>query len=115
MYVNILIFYISEPKLRREFGGLSGPPLLPLAISKVRKFYELTAGTVPIIGCGGIKSAEDALAFGKAGASLVQLYTGLAYEGPGIVGNIKRGLIEILEKDGLKWKDIVGLDHRQNK
>ncbi|KAJ3220064.1 Dihydroorotate dehydrogenase (quinone), mitochondrial [Dinochytrium kinnereticum] len=101
----------SDPKIRREFGGLSGPPVFPLALSKVRKFYALTKGEIPIIGCGGIRSAEEAIAFAKAGASLVQLYTGLAFEGPGIVAEIKEGVAETLRKEGKSWKQIVGADH----
>ncbi|KAJ3105335.1 Dihydroorotate dehydrogenase (quinone), mitochondrial [Phlyctochytrium planicorne] len=97
----------SDPKIRREFGGLSGAPLLPLSLSKVRKFYELSKGEIPIIGCGGIRTADDALAFAKAGASIVQLYTGLAFDGPGIVSDIKEGVAEQLRKEGKRWRDTV--------
>lgn len=93
-------------------GGLSGPPVLPLAIETVSKFYKLTAGTVPIIGCGGISNAQDCLRFAKAGASLVQLYTSLGYRGPGLVREIKDELVEVLRKEGRTWGDYVGLDHK---
>ncbi|KAI8851444.1 Dihydroorotate dehydrogenase-domain-containing protein [Chytridium lagenaria] len=102
---------MSDPKIRREFGGLSGPPVLPLALDKVRKFYALTKGEIPIIGCGGIRSGEDALKFARAGASLVQLYTGLSFDGPGLIAEIKEDVASQLRKEGKKWKDVVGSDH----
>ncbi|KAI8608078.1 hypothetical protein BC830DRAFT_1156884 [Chytriomyces sp. MP71] len=95
-----------------EMGGLSGPPVFPLALEKVRQFYQLTHGAIPIIGCGGISNAEEALAFAKAGASLIQLYTALGYKGPGIVYEIKRDLVELLKKEGKTWREVVGADHR---
>jgi dihydroorotate dehydrogenase len=93
-------------------GGLSGQPVKELAIKTVSKFYKLTQGAVPIIGCGGVKSADDAIRFAKAGASLVQLYTSLGYAGPGIVSQIKQDLFQILQKENINWKDLVGLDHK---
>ncbi|KAJ3089870.1 Dihydroorotate dehydrogenase (quinone), mitochondrial, partial [Physocladia obscura] len=101
------------PQNVSQTGGLSGPPVFPLALQKVREFYALTNGKIPIIGCGGISNAEDALAFGKAGASLIQLYTALGYQGPSIVYDIKKGLVDTLEKEGKTWPDIVGADHRK--
>jgi dihydroorotate dehydrogenase len=93
-------------------GGLSGQPVKELAIKSVSKFYKLTNGTIPIIGCGGVKSAEDAIRFAKAGASMVQLYTSLGYVGPGLVPRIKYDLLEILKKENCSWTDLIGLDHK---
>ncbi|RKO91125.1 hypothetical protein BDK51DRAFT_35002, partial [Blyttiomyces helicus] len=97
----------------RETGGLSGPPVFPLAVHVVRRFYALTNGTVPIIGCGGVRSADEVIAFARAGASLVQLYTAMGYAGPGIVADIKEGVAKRLERESVRWDDIVGADHRQ--
>jgi dihydroorotate dehydrogenase len=94
-------------------GGLSGKPLIPITIPKVRKFYEITQGSIPIIGCGGIWEPEHAIQYAKAGASLVQLYTSLGYEGPGVVAEIKEGVVDYLKKEGKTWKDLVGADHRK--
>jgi dihydroorotate dehydrogenase len=66
---------------------------------------------LPIIGVGGIFNAEDAYEKIKAGASLVQVYTGLIYEGPGLVKKINQGLVKLLERDGFKnIKDTVGIE-----
>lgn len=81
-------------------GGLSGAPLEERATRLVRALYQHTGGQVPIIGVGGVDSAEAAYAKIQAGASLVQLYTALVYEGPGLVKRIKKGLVRLLERDG---------------
>jgi dihydroorotate dehydrogenase len=92
-------------------GGLSGRPLAGRAHRLVRHLYRATGGALPIIGVGGIDSADEAYRRIRAGASLVQLYTALVYEGPGLVPGIGRGLIERLERDGLSSvADAVGLD-----
>ena len=92
-------------------GGLSGKPLAERATHLVRYLYRLTDGAVPIIGVGGVASAEDAYAKIRAGASLVQLYTGLVYEGPGLIKRIKQGLVERLTADGLGIiQEAVGAD-----
>ena len=83
-----------------EIGGLSGRPLFKRATRMLALIYRLTEGKVPLIGVGGIASGEDALAKVEAGASLVQLYTGLVFEGPKLIGSIKRALIEAMEKAG---------------
>ncbi|KAJ2998528.1 Dihydroorotate dehydrogenase (quinone), mitochondrial [Globomyces sp. JEL0801] len=106
---------IDDPSVIRQMGGLSGKPVRDLAIESVRKFYKLTNGEVPIIGCGGISSGEDALAFAKAGASVVQLYTSLGYAGPGLIPEIKESLSNLLQKEGLTWAESIGLDHRNKK
>jgi dihydroorotate dehydrogenase len=93
-----------------QAGGLSGAPLRDLSLKTVRDFYALTDGNIPIIGCGGISSGKDAVAFARAGASAVQVYTAMGYEGPGIVGRIKDEVLE--ELDGT-WEDVIGSDHRK--
>lgn len=82
-------------------GGLSGLPLKETATSTVATLYQLTNGQVPLIGVGGIFSADDAWEKISAGASLVQLYTGFIYQGPGIAREINQGLSEILQREGL--------------
>ena len=98
---------------REEEGGLSGPPLAPRALEVVRRAYALSDGRLPLIGVGGIDSAEAAYARIRAGASLIQLYTALAYRGPRLVGEITQGLARLLEADGFaSLADAVGADHR---
>ena len=98
---------------RGEEGGLSGPPLSPRALAVLRQAYALSGGRLPLIGVGGIDSAEAAYARIRAGASLVQLYTALAYRGPGLIGEITRGLARLLAADGFaSLDDAVGADHR---
>ncbi len=92
-------------------GGLSGRPLEARATRLVRYLYQLTEGKTPIIGVGGVFSAEDAYRKLRAGASLVQLYTALVYRGPNVVREIKTGLARLLEKDGFEAiGDVVGID-----
>jgi dihydroorotate dehydrogenase len=83
-------------------GGLSGRPLLRRAREVIRRAYDLTGGRLAVIGVGGIASADDAYAHIRAGASLVELYTGLIYEGPALVGEIKNGLVRLLKRDGFR-------------
>ncbi|KAJ3120439.1 Dihydroorotate dehydrogenase (quinone), mitochondrial [Nowakowskiella sp. JEL0407] len=105
---------LKSPKsLTREFGGLSGAPLFPLALNTLRSFYSLTNGSIPLIGCGGIRSADEAIAFAKAGATLVQLYTSYGMEGPGVVSDTKDEVTRRLKESGKTWMDIVGEDHRK--
>ena len=75
-----------------EAGGLSGAPLRPLATAAIRRLGGALKGRIPIIGVGGIMTAEDAREKVDAGASLVQLYTGLVYRGPALVRHIVDGL-----------------------
>jgi dihydroorotate dehydrogenase len=84
----------------QEPGGLSGKPLRSLATSFVRHLYRAVGGKLPIIGVGGIFSAEDAYEKITAGATAVQIYTGFVYEGPVAVKRINQGLIRLLERDG---------------
>ena len=83
-----------------EKGGLSGKPVKELSTSVIRSMYRHTGGSVPIIGVGGISSAEDAYEKIQAGAVAVQLYSSLTYKGLGVVGDIKQGLKGLLRADG---------------
>lgn len=109
--VNLITDPVRVSQIGR--GGLSGAPLTSRSLETTRRLYELTEGRVPIIGVGGIYSAETAYARIRAGATLIQLYTGLIYYGPRLVVRILRGLIPLLEKDGFSSiADAVGADHR---
>ncbi|HZB90907.1 MAG TPA: quinone-dependent dihydroorotate dehydrogenase [Stellaceae bacterium] len=83
-----------------EPGGLSGKPLRAMATALIGEMYRLTQGKLPIIGVGGIASGADAYEKIRAGASLVQLYTALVYQGPGLVLRVKRELAALLARDG---------------
>jgi dihydroorotate dehydrogenase len=85
---------------RLEAGGLSGRPLGGAATQLVADMYRLTKGTLPLIGVGGVDGAAAAYEKIRAGASLVQLYTALAFEGPALIARIKAGLVEALKRDG---------------
>jgi dihydroorotate dehydrogenase len=94
-----------------ETGGLSGKPLFKPSNEALREFYRLTMRKVPIIGVGGIFSGDDAYTKIKSGASLVQVYSALIYEGLGLLPRINERLCELLRKDGLKRiSDAVGVD-----
>ena len=84
----------------RETGGLSGAPLRPLALSALQNFTAAIGGRLPLIAAGGIASGADAHARLRAGASAVQLYSALVYEGPGLVARIKADLAALLRRDG---------------
>jgi dihydroorotate dehydrogenase len=90
-------------------GGLSGKPLRSRATQMIAELYELTRGRIPLIGVGGIFTAGDAWEKICAGASLVQLYTGFIYHGPGIAHDINEGLANILAREGFAMlEDAVG-------
>jgi len=92
-------------------GGLSGYPLQSPSIALVKTCFIATGGKKPIIGVGGVRSARSAFRFIKAGASLVELYTGLVYEGPRLVRHIKQGLLRMLDQEGLETiEEARGLD-----
>lgn len=94
---------------REETGGLSGRPIEPRSTETIRFIAERT--DVPIVGVGGVFTAEDAYRKIRAGASLVQLYTGLVYRGPSIAREINEGLLALLERDGFdSVEDAVGAD-----
>jgi dihydroorotate dehydrogenase len=98
---------------RGEAGGLSGRPLLARSTAVLAEIYRLTEGRVPLVGVGGVASAADAYAKIRAGASLVQLYTALVYQGPELVTWIKAGLAELLRRDGFdRLAEAVGAGHR---
>ena len=92
-------------------GGLSGPPLHARSTQLIRYVYHTTEGTVPIIGVGGVDSAETAFAKIQAGASLVQLYTALVYHGPALIKSIKEGLVRLLDAHGFdSIQEAIGTD-----
>ena len=100
---------IATNTLKTAEGGLSGQPLQKRSLDVIRSFWRKSEGSLPIIGVGGVFSAEDAYAKIKAGASLVQVYTGLVYEGPGLVKRINQGLVELMKRDGFSSiKEAVG-------
>lgn len=83
-------------------GGLSGKPLRHRANEVIRFLYRCSQGKIPLVGVGGISSAEDAYERLRAGASLVQIYTGLVYEGPLLPRRVNQGLLKLMERDGVK-------------
>ncbi len=95
---------ISRPPLKSQYaseaGGLSGAPLRDLALEQLRRFRKASGGAIPLIGVGGIASAEDAWARIRAGASLVQLYSALVYEGPGIARAVLQGMEKLMLQYG---------------
>ncbi len=104
---------ISRPPLASrhagETGGLSGAPLAPLALAALRGFVRASGGALPLIAAGGIASGADAYTRIRAGASAVQLYSALVYDGPGLVGRIKADLAMLLRRDGFATVgDAVG-------
>jgi dihydroorotate dehydrogenase len=99
---------VEEPRLRTGKGGLSGRALFGSTPAIVREVRAATGAAIPIAACGGIGSAGDVIACLEAGASTVQLYTALIYQGPGIVGALTRGLADRLLADGIGVADLVG-------
>lgn len=98
---------------RHERGGLSGKPLFARSTDMLRHVYQVTGGKMPLIGVGGISSGADAYAKIRAGASLVQLYTALVYEGPRLISRIKNDLAALLAADGFtSLGDAIGSEHR---
>ncbi len=97
-----------------EQGGLSGAPLEALATSVVARCHARAAGRVPIVGVGGVMDAAGAYAKIRAGAALVQVYTGLVYGGPAFVRNLNEGLAALLARDGYRSiAEAVGADARK--
>lgn len=88
--------------LATQAGGMSGQPLQQLSTHVLRNIYRLTQGKISLVGCGGVASGEDAYSKIRAGASLVQLYSALVYEGPLVVRRIKRELAALLKRDGFQ-------------
>ena len=95
---------VSRPSLRSKYrdeaGGLSGEPLRSLALQALRDFRSASGGEIPLIGVGGIATADDAWERIRAGASLIQLYTAMVYQGPHIARRIAIGIAERLSQEG---------------
>ena len=101
----------SSEKIYKEVGGLSGAPLKDKSTDMIRKIYKITKGKIPIIGVGGILTAEDAWEKITAGASILQIYTGLVFEGPAIAKSIVKGLKKRVESEGFESiSDAVGIE-----
>jgi dihydroorotate dehydrogenase len=97
-----------------EAGGLSGEPLFEASTQALRDMYRLTKGRLPLVGVGGVTSGRDAYDKIRAGASLVELYSALAYHGPALVPRVKRELAACLARDGFaSVAEAVGADHRE--
>lgn len=96
-------------KIAAQSGGLSGKPLFEISLKVLREFYKRTNGQILLIGCGGISNGQDAYKMICAGASLIQIYTVLIYEGPSVVIRILNELRDILEREGYSnIKQAVG-------
>lgn len=106
---------LKSPKsmYERHKGGLSGKVVYPYARKLVRHAYATAGDRYTVIACGGIFTAEDAYAYIKDGASLLQLITGMIYKGPGAVAEINKGLVRLLKKDGYaSIREAVGANMR---
>lgn len=108
---------VTRPQLESrhadETGGLSGAPLRDLALQRLKDFRSAGSGDVPLVGVGGIASVDDAYARIRAGASLVQLYSAMVYQGPFVARGIALGLDRLLARDGFaRVADAVGADSR---
>jgi len=105
----------GNPEVQRiyaETGGLSGAPLRARSTEVIRHIYRQTRSKLPIIGVGGVFNADDAWEKITAGASLIQVYTGLIYEGPSLAKEIVRGLLERMEGTGIKeLRQAVGISN----
>lgn len=106
---------ISRPALRSplagETGGLSGAPLTALAHDRLKDFYRIVGRQLPLIGVGGIGTAQQAYDRIRAGASLIQLYSALVYEGPWLPRRINAGLKQLMQRDGVRSiAELVGID-----
>jgi dihydroorotate dehydrogenase len=101
---------LRDAGIAKETGGLSGKPLFAMSTRLLAETYLRTGGRIPLVGVGGIDSAEAAWAKIRAGASLVQLYTALVFKGPGLIGDIKQGLLRRLAAENLPLSQVVGRD-----
>jgi dihydroorotate dehydrogenase len=96
---------------RREAGGLSGPPLFARSTEMLRQVHRLARGRLELVGVGGVGSGAEAYAKIRAGAALVQLYAGFAYDGPALIPRIKAELAALLRRDGFAHvADAIGMD-----
>ena len=100
---------LRDATFARESGGLSGRPLFNRATRMLARVFQLTEGKLPLIGVGGIDCPEAALAKMEAGATLIQLYTGLVFEGPGLIPRLKSGLLRAIDAAGAdSLKPLIG-------
>ncbi|NBD10979.1 MULTISPECIES: quinone-dependent dihydroorotate dehydrogenase [Corallococcus] len=98
----------------KEAGGLSGAPVRELSNAVIRRAYQRSRGALPLIGVGGVFTAQDVYEKLRAGATVVQVYTGFIYEGPGMVGRILQDLGALLARDGFaSVRDVIGVDARE--
>lgn len=110
---NTTIARPFEHPVAKEAGGLSGAPVREPANAVIRRAYARSGGALPIIGVGGVFTAEDVYEKLRAGASVVQVYTGFIYEGPGMVRRLLEGLGPLLARDGLRSvREAIGAEHR---
>jgi dihydroorotate dehydrogenase (NAD+) catalytic subunit len=101
----------GRPLLANKFGGLSGPAIKPIAVRCVYDVYRSV--DVPVIGCGGVSSWQDAIEFMLAGASAVQIGTAIAFKGPEVFSSVTKGIDAYLRRKGYKnVKELVGLAHK---
>jgi dihydroorotate dehydrogenase len=98
---------------RGEGGGISGRPLFARSTRLLAKFYVATEGRMPLIGAGGIDSPKSALAKIRAGASLLQLYTGLVYEGPRLLSDIKATILSEIQRTSFPLANLVGAEAKR--
>ena len=105
---------VASSRHKDEAGGVSGAPVFDMATDMLRAVYRASGGKLTLIGVGGVSSAAAAYAKIRAGASLVQLYTGLVYEGPGLVTRMKSELAQMLRADGFSnIAEAIGADARR--
>tara|TARA_Y100000590_G_scaffold364139_1_gene422288 strand:- start:42828 stop:43874 length:1047 start_codon:yes stop_codon:yes gene_type:complete len=103
--------HLKNNRYTNEEGGLSGKPLLDPSNKILADAFKISEGAIPLIGVGGISTAEDIIKKIKNGASLVQLYTGLVYQGPNLINELKRDLITKMDLEGIKsLRDIIGVN-----
>jgi dihydroorotate dehydrogenase len=108
---NTTIRRVGLTRPTHESGGLSGAPLRDRATAVIRMLHRAAGADLPIIGVGGIFTAADAYEKIRAGASFVQIYTGMIYEGPRLPYRIARGLLDLLRRDGFTHlREAVGSD-----
>ncbi len=102
---------VASHPVGREAGGLSGEPLKSLALDALRRVASRARGRIPVVGVGGVMNADDAYARIRAGASLVQVYTGFIYGGPRFPHELRRGVARLLRRDGFRRVgDAIGVD-----
>ena len=101
---------VEQDSRSGEAGGLSGAPLRTRAERTCARLHLRTGGRVPVVGVGGIATAEDAYRRIRAGASLIQIYTALVYQGPSLPRRLERGIAKLLERDGLTLAEAIGKD-----